>query len=38
MAPAVGEIVRDLYLRREPFVDVSALAAGRGERQERNVV
>ncbi len=37
-APAVGEIVRDLYLRREPFVDVSALAAGRGERPERNVV
>jgi sarcosine oxidase subunit beta len=38
MAPAVGEIVRDLYLGREPFVDVSALAAGRGARQERNVV
>jgi sarcosine oxidase subunit beta len=37
-APAVGEIVRDLYLGREPFVDVSALAAGRGERRERNVV
>jgi sarcosine oxidase, subunit beta len=37
-APAVGEIVRDLYLGREPFVDVSALAAGRPERQERNVV
>ena len=37
-APAVGEIVRDLYLRREPFVDVSALAAGRPERRERNVV
>ena len=38
MAPAVGEIVRDLYLGREPFVDVSALAAGRAERPERNVV
>jgi sarcosine oxidase subunit beta len=37
-APAVGEIVRDLYLGREPFVDVSALAAGRGARPERNVV
>jgi sarcosine oxidase subunit beta len=37
-APAVGEIVRDLYLRREPFVDVSALAAARTERRERNVV
>ena len=37
-APGVGEIVRDLYLRREPFVDVSALAAGRPERRERNVV
>jgi sarcosine oxidase, subunit beta len=38
MAPAIGEIVRDLYLRREPFVDVSALGAGRGARPERNVV
>jgi glycine/D-amino acid oxidase-like deaminating enzyme len=37
-APAVGEIVRDLFLRRQPFVDVSALAAGRTERRERNVV
>ncbi len=37
-APAVGEIVRDLYLRREPFVDVSALSLGREERRERNVV
>jgi sarcosine oxidase subunit beta len=37
-APGVGEIVRDLYLRREPFVDVSALAAKRPERHERNVV
>jgi sarcosine oxidase, subunit beta len=38
MAPAIGEVVRDLYLRREPFVDVSGLAAGRAERRERNVV
>jgi sarcosine oxidase, subunit beta len=37
-APAVGEIVRDLYLRREPFVDVAPLAAGRPDRRERNVV
>ena len=37
-APAIGEIVRDLYLGSEPFVDVSALAAGRPERRERNVV
>ncbi|MGH2885111.1 MAG: NAD(P)/FAD-dependent oxidoreductase, partial [Solirubrobacteraceae bacterium] len=28
-APAVGEIVRDLYLRREPFVDVGPLSAAR---------
>jgi sarcosine oxidase subunit beta len=37
-APAVGEIVRDLYLRREPFVDVAPLAATRTARLERNVV
>jgi sarcosine oxidase subunit beta len=37
-APAVGEVVRDLYLGREPFADVSALAAGRPERPEKNVV
>jgi sarcosine oxidase, subunit beta len=37
-APAVGEIVRDLYLGRRPFVDVAALGAGRGERREKNVV
>ncbi len=37
-APAVGETVRDLCLGREPFVDVSALAAGRRQRHERNVV
>lgn len=27
--PAVGEVVRDLYLGRRPFVDVSALSADR---------
>jgi sarcosine oxidase, subunit beta len=37
-APAVGEIVRDLYLRREPFVDISPLAAGRPARRELGVV
>ena len=34
----LGEAVRDLYLGREAFVDVSPLAAGRNERPERNVV
>jgi sarcosine oxidase subunit beta len=29
MGPAVGEVVRDLYLEREPFVDVSAMSAAR---------
>jgi sarcosine oxidase subunit beta len=29
LGPAVGEIVRDLVLRREPFVDVSPLSADR---------
>jgi sarcosine oxidase, subunit beta len=37
-APAVGEIVRDLYLGREPFVDVAPLAAGRPDRRELGVV
>lgn len=27
--PAVGEVVRDLFLRRVPFVDVTPLSAGR---------
>jgi sarcosine oxidase subunit beta len=40
--PAIGEIVRDLVLEREPFVDVSPLSAdrfSRGElRPERNVI
>jgi len=41
-APAVGEIVRDLVLRREPFVDVAPLAVERfanaAPRPERNVI
>jgi sarcosine oxidase subunit beta len=41
-APAVGEIVRDLYLGREPFVDVAPLSAERfalqAPRPERNVI
>ena len=40
--PAVGEILRDLYLRRAPFVDVAPLSAERFElgaaRPEFNVV
>ncbi|HYI75806.1 MAG TPA: FAD-binding oxidoreductase [Gaiellaceae bacterium] len=40
--PAVGEIVRDLVQRREPFVDVAPLSASRFERAvprpERNVI
>ncbi|MGW3206056.1 NAD(P)/FAD-dependent oxidoreductase [Streptomyces sp. NPDC001135] len=42
-APAVGEVVRDLYLEREPFTDVSPLSAdrfrhGAGVRPEAHVV
>ena len=41
-APAVGEIVRDLILEREPFVDVAALSADRfsrgDQRPERNII
>lgn len=42
-APAVGEVVRDLYLEREPFTDVSPLGAdrfrpGAGARPEAHVV
>jgi len=41
-APAIGEIVRDLYLGREPFVDVAPLSAERFARQaprpEHNVI
>ncbi|MEU4289973.1 FAD-binding oxidoreductase [Kribbella sp. NPDC026596] len=40
--PAVGEIIRDLYLDREPFVDITPLDARRfqhhGPRAEWNVV
>jgi sarcosine oxidase subunit beta len=42
MGPAVGEVVRDLYLRRPPVVDVGALDVrrfeGRGARPEHNIV
>ena len=42
MAPAVGEVLRDLYLGRTPAVDVSPLDAGRfaasGARPELNIV
>jgi sarcosine oxidase, subunit beta len=37
-APAVGEIVRDVYLERTPFVDIAPLATGRPERRELGVV
>ncbi|WP_031161531.1 NAD(P)/FAD-dependent oxidoreductase [Streptomyces durhamensis] len=42
-APAVGEVVRDLYLEREPFTDISPLSAdrfrhGAGVRPEAHVV
>lgn len=40
--PAVGEIIRDLYLGREPFVDITPLDVRRfhthTQRAERNVV
>ncbi|MCO5973063.1 NAD(P)/FAD-dependent oxidoreductase [Actinoallomurus soli] len=42
MSPAVGEVVRDLYLGRTPFVDVSGLDTRRfalaGARPELNIV
>ena len=42
MGPAVGEVVGDLYLGEEPFVDVSGLSAARfasaGARRELNIV
>lgn len=42
MGPAVGEVVRDLYLRRTPVVDVSHLSASRfaatDARPELNIV
>ena len=42
MAPAVGEVLRDLYLRRPPLIDVAALTADRFAaaipRPERTVI
>jgi sarcosine oxidase subunit beta len=42
MGPAIGEVVRDLYLGRTPVVDVRGLDAGRfagqGRRPELNIV
>ena len=42
MGPAVGEVVRDLYLDEEPFVDVTGLSAARfagaDARPELNIV
>ena len=35
--PAVGEVVRDLYLGRAPFVDVSGLSVERFDREELRV-
>jgi sarcosine oxidase, subunit beta len=41
-SPAIGEIVRDVYLERDPFVDVTPLSADRfalqAPRPERNVI
>jgi sarcosine oxidase subunit beta len=41
-APAIGEVVRDLYLGREPVVDVAPLSAERfragDARPERNII
>jgi sarcosine oxidase subunit beta len=42
MGPAVGEVLRDLYLGEQPFVDISALSAARfanaDTRPELNIV
>jgi sarcosine oxidase, subunit beta len=42
MSPALGEVVRDLYLEREPFTDITGLDARRfattGPRPERAIV
>lgn len=42
MSPALGEVVRDLYLEREPFTDIAVLDARRftttGPRPERTIV
>jgi sarcosine oxidase subunit beta len=41
-APAIGEVIRDLYLGREPVVDVAPLSADRfgagAARPERNII
>jgi sarcosine oxidase subunit beta len=34
MGPAIGEVLRDLYLGREPVVDVTSLSAERFERRD----
>ena len=36
-APAVGEIIRDLYLRKESFVDISSFSLERFENSRRNI-
>ena len=33
-APAVGEVIRDLYLNQQPSIDVTSLAASRFARHE----
>jgi sarcosine oxidase subunit beta len=42
MGPAIGEVMRDLYLGQSPVVDVSSLTAtrfaGAGLRPELNIV
>jgi sarcosine oxidase subunit beta len=42
MGPAIGEVMRDLYLGRSPVVDVSALGlerfAAEGLQRELNIV
>lgn len=42
MGPAVGEVLRDLYLERPPFIDVGGLSAERfaasATRPERNII
>ena len=42
MGPAIGEVIRDLYLRVSPFVDISQLDAQRFSggvvRPELNIV
>ncbi|MBO0817229.1 MAG: FAD-binding oxidoreductase, partial [Actinobacteria bacterium] len=42
MGPAVGEVMRDLYLGRQPFIDVTALTADRflasRPRPERSII